>query len=72
MGKRRKRVSGRATKETKVPVGQRILEFPDQGLNVSAGMIVCVPCKEPLANIKDSLKRHLRSTKHMKKAAMCD
>jgi hypothetical protein len=55
------------TKETKVSLAKRVEQFPDQGLKVSAGKIFCQPCKEELPNLKESIKRHIGSTKHQSK-----
>ena len=46
----------RQTPETGVGVEQRLREFPDQGLKISAGKIFCVPCKEVLPNLKHRVR----------------
>ena len=52
------------TKESKVPISQRIAEFPEQGLVSSAGVLFCTPCKEQLPNIKSSISDHIGRKKH--------
>lgn len=63
-GPRGRSVGGRKTKETTVSIAQRLKEFPDQSLKESAGKIFCVACKEEQPNLKESLKRHVDSSKH--------
>ena len=54
----------RQTKESKVPIVQRLREFPDQCLMCSAGKLFCRPCKEIIPNIKSSIEDHVRRQKH--------
>lgn len=63
-GPRGRAKATRITQQTHVPVSQRLVEFPDQGFKESAGKLLCVPCKEALQNLKEGLKRHIRSQKH--------
>lgn len=55
----------RSTKETSVSVKQRLTEFPGEGLKEAAGKLFCEPCREELTNLKESLKRHIKSSKHI-------
>ena len=64
-GPRGRQVAARTTKESKVPISQRLREFVDQGLVDSAGMLYCVPCKETLPNIKNSINDHVTRNKHI-------
>lgn len=57
---------GRFTKETKVTVIKRLSEFDDQGLTMSAGKLFCQACHEVQPNLKESIKRHLLTAKHIK------
>lgn len=58
--------SGRCTKETKVTAVQRLKEFDGHGLTLSAGKLYCQACHEVQPNIKESIKRHLLTSKHIK------
>lgn len=53
------------SKETKIPLRQRLEEFPDKGLTISAGVLFCKACKLTLDNIKSSIEDHLRRQKHI-------
>lgn len=66
-GPRGRSKAGRVTKESCVPLLQRIQEFPDTGLKISGGKLFCAPCKEELPNLKEHIKRHLTSRKHAEK-----
>ena len=63
-GPRGRQVEARTTKESKVPLAQRLREFPDQGLIDSNGKIFCAPCKEEIPNIKSSIDGHVKRHKH--------
>ena len=54
----------RITKESAIPISQRLMEFPDEGFKNSAGKIFCVPCRERIQNNKQGIKRHIESVKH--------
>lgn len=56
---------GRLTKETKVAPFKRIAEFEDQGLTMSAGKLFCQACHEVQPNLKESIRRHLLTGKHI-------
>lgn len=55
---------GRLTKETNVDLTKRLVQFPGQSLVISAGKLFCKACKEEQPNLKESIKRHLLTTKH--------
>ncbi|KAL3926346.1 MAG: hypothetical protein SGPRY_003337, partial [Prymnesium sp.] len=55
----------RSTKETDVPLEQRLEEFPEECLKVSGGKLFCPPCKEEWPNLKERIKRHVRCKKHL-------
>ena len=55
------------TKETKVSLHRRLHEFPDAGLTVSANQLFCLACREVLPNLKETIRRHLISAKHIAK-----
>lgn len=56
---------GRMTVEPKsVPKLNRLTEFPEQGLKISAGALFCQPCKMTLPNIRGSIVHHLATKKH--------
>lgn len=63
----RKKGAGRVTKETNIPLCERVKQFDEHGLKVSAGKLFCVPCKEELPNLKESIRRHIQSVKHRSK-----
>lgn len=67
LGPRGRSKAVRKTKQTGVSIRQRLTEFPDEGLKESAGKLFCMPCKEELLNLKESIKRHVSSSKHCKK-----
>lgn len=54
----------RITKETKVPVSRRLVEFRDEGFKLSMGKLFYVPCQETVQNLKEGLKRHVTIKKH--------
>lgn len=66
----RAKAGGRKTRDTCIPVSQRLIEFPDQSFKLSAGLLFCQACKEELANLKEGIKRHVASTKHQRKLSM--
>lgn len=66
-GPRGRNKAVRITKETTVSLDRRLFEFPKQGLKISAGKLFCLPCKEELPNLKESIKRHIGTGKHRKK-----
>ena len=68
-GPRGRAKASRITKESRVPITQRIHEFKDQGFKLSMGKLFCLPCRETLQNLKESLKRHIKSKKHEEKLA---
>lgn len=58
---------GVTTKETGVKISQRLEEFPNQGFKEApAGRLFCKPCKEQLLNLKNSIKQHVKTEKHVK------
>lgn len=64
-GPRGRSKSSRKTKESKVSVQQRIMQFPEQGFKESAGKLFCRACRDALQNLKEGLKRHIKSQKHI-------
>ena len=42
-----------------------MMQFPEQSLVVSAGKLFCKACKEEQPNLKESLKRHIGTAKHV-------
>ncbi|KAL3921141.1 MAG: hypothetical protein SGPRY_005004 [Prymnesium sp.] len=61
-GPRGRSKAARKTKESAVPVAERLTRFPDdpdEGFKLSAGKLFCQPCKEALVNLKEGLKRHV-------------
>lgn len=65
-GPRGRSKCGRTTKEMKVMAVKRLSEFCDQGLTISAGKLYCQACHEIQPNLKESIKRHLLTSKHIK------
>ncbi|KAK3274196.1 hypothetical protein CYMTET_17609 [Cymbomonas tetramitiformis] len=63
-GVRRAGGGHRASKEPSIEPAQRLREFPDQCLRISAGKLFCGCCKETLTVIKNSIKTHVVSAKH--------
>ena len=63
-GPRGRQTTARATKESNVPVSQRLREFKDNGLKEDAGKLYCAPCKEVIPNIKSSINDHVSRQKH--------
>lgn len=64
-GPRGRSKAGRNTSEAKhVPMLNRLNEFPNQGLKISAGALFCKPCAATLPNIKSSIVSHLATSKH--------
>lgn len=53
-----------STKQTSVPLSQRLTEFPNMGLSISAGALWCAPCKKVVPNLKQTIDLHVSSTKH--------
>ena len=47
-----------------VAPAQRVKEFPEEPINVSAGKLFCKACKEELSTKLSVLKNHLKSKKH--------
>ena len=68
-GPRGRNAAPRITKQTAIPITQRLAEFPNEGFKESAGKIFCRPCKEEVQNLKEGLKRHIKSSKHKKRSA---
>lgn len=64
-GPRGRAKAGRTTKETSVSLKKRLEEFPDEGLVISAGELFCGPCKESISNLKEGMRRHFKTRKHM-------
>ena len=62
-GKRRSRGRGNFNPASVTPA-QRVKEFPDQPLNVSAGKLFCRACREELSTKLSVLRYHLKSKKH--------
>lgn len=58
------------TIETRVSLAKRLAEFPDSGLTVSAKHLFCLACREALPNLKESIRRHVNSSKHVNKMEM--
>lgn len=64
-GPRGRAKSVRTTLESKnVKADARLVQFPDQGLKLSAGVLFCQPCKTTLPNIRNSISMHLATNKH--------
>lgn len=59
--------SQRSTQQTQVSLQQRLNEFPDSGLTISAGCLFCAPCKKKMVNLKTSIVTHVGSQSHLKK-----
>ena len=58
-GPRGRSKAARKTKESAVPVAERLTQFPDEGFKLLAGTSsASQPCKEELANLKEGLMRH--------------
>lgn len=55
---------GTITKQTSVPLTQRLSEFSDNGLSISAGALWCGPCKKVVPNLKQTIELHVSSAKH--------
>ncbi|KAK3236316.1 hypothetical protein CYMTET_53535 [Cymbomonas tetramitiformis] len=64
-GKKRAGGGVRITKEPKIEPSKRITEFSDQCLRISAGRLFCGCCKETLSLLKQSVKTHVLSAKHL-------
>lgn len=58
-----------STKETSVPLEQRLKEFPEQGLVISVGKLWCSACKKSLPNLKTTIETHVGCKKHKDKYA---
>lgn len=65
IGKRGRNESVHITKETNVPLTQRLQEFPNTGLTISAGKLFCLPCKIVLDNLKGKIDDHVKRQKHL-------
>lgn len=65
VGPRGRQKAVRVTAESKVPVAQRLVQFTNQGFKQSAGKLFCEPCREVLQNLKEGLKRHVKTAKHV-------
>lgn len=63
-GPRGRAKAARKTKESCIPIKTRLSEFPNEGFKLSAGKLFCQPCKEELVNLKEGIKRHVKSSKH--------
>lgn len=64
-GPRGRAKAARMTAESKlIKRDSRLVEFPDQGLKISAGVLFCQPCKTTLPNIRNSIASHLMTNKH--------
>lgn len=64
-GPRGRAKSVRTTAESKnIKHNERVNEFPEQGLKVSAGVLFCQPCATTLPNIRNSIVHHLMTAKH--------
>lgn len=67
-GPRGRSKAGRNSVEAKhVPMLNRLKEFPNQGLKISAGALFCKPCAVTLPNIKSSIVSHVATSKHKSK-----
>lgn len=64
-GPRGRQKAVKITKETKVPLQQRLKEFPNEFLKISNGVLFCTPCKMKLDNLKEQMKRHFETAKHV-------
>lgn len=49
----------------------RVQQFPNQTLKVSARKLYCAACKETLSNLKETIRRHCASTKHVRSVQVC-
>ena len=63
----KKRSSGRVgAKEPKIKPSQRVSEFPNEELVVSAvGRLFCKACRETLSVKRSTISNHIKSTKHV-------
>lgn len=68
-GPRGRSKMGRSTKETRVKMADRLEQFPDQGLAISGGKLFCQACREEQPNLKESLKKHFLTAKHISRLA---
>uniref|UniRef100_A0A7S0PVZ2 Uncharacterized protein n=1 Tax=Coccolithus braarudii TaxID=221442 RepID=A0A7S0PVZ2_9EUKA len=50
--------------QTKVPITQRLNEFPNQSFRDSCGVLLCGSCHTVLPNLKSVIKQHLSTAKH--------
>lgn len=53
------------SKQTSIPISQRLTEFPKNGLTESCGKLYCRPCRTVLDNIKSSIADHVGRKKHI-------
>lgn len=69
-GPRGRQKAARITKETKVPLQQRLKEFPNEFLKISNGELFCTACKDKMPNLKEQMKRHFETSKHIENKAI--
>ena len=70
VGKKRSSQSGyKKSKDPKVKPSQRVREFPNEYLCVSAGELFCNVCRERLKVKRSTVKNHVTSTKHAESIA---
>lgn len=50
-----------------MPLGQRLIEFPNESFKISGNKLFCHACKEELPNLKEGIKRHAACSKHKTK-----
>ena len=62
-GKRRSAARGTFDPKSVTP-SQRVREFPDEQLTVSAGKLFCQACREELSTKISVLKTHIKTKKH--------
>lgn len=55
-----------STKETKISLSQRLAEFSNSGLKISAGELWCAPCRKRLKNLKTTIQTHVTGSTHLK------
>ena len=64
-GKRRAAPRGTHTDPKSVTPAQRVSEFPDEQLKVSACKLFCTACLEEVGLKRSIIQNHVKSTKHM-------
>lgn len=57
------------TKASKIPAHQRVSEFPEESLTVSAGEVMCRACSRSLFNKHSTIDGHVKGAKHIRNLA---